>query len=941
MSVTDNDYKATLNLPETAFPMKANLAQREPGMLERWAQTDVYGQIRRAAAGRPKFVLVDGPPYANGQIHIGHAVNKVLKDMVVKSKTLSGFDAPYIPGWDCHGLPIELEVERKHGKVGQKLDATAFRQACRDYALRQVDSQREDFRRLGVLGDWDRPYLTLDPQFEAEQVRGLARIIANGHVHRGYKPVHWCLDCGSALAEAEVEYLDKQSVAIDVRFVVTDVAACRELLRQAGVTVPADAAKVSVPIWTTTPWTLPANQAVALGPELIYVLIEAELATGRECLVLAKDLAGAVLARAGARSSRVLAEFPGAALRGLRLRHPFYERDVPVILGSHVTLEAGTGAVHTAPGHGHEDFAAGVAYGLPLDNPVDGAGVYLPGTERFAGMHIYKANEAIVALLAERGMLLHQEPLQHSYPHCWRHKKPLIFRATPQWFIGMDQRALREQSLRAISAVQWIPDWGEQRIEAMVSGRPDWCISRQRAWGVPIPLFVHQRSGEMHPDTQRLIGEVARRMESRGIAAWFELDPAELLGAEAADYDKATDTMDVWMDSGMVHHCVSHSRPEIGYPVDLYLEGSDQHRGWFQSSLLTSVAMHGVAPYRQVLTHGFTVDEKGHKMSKSLGNVIAPQQVVSNLGADVLRLWVAATDYRGEMSVSDQILRRMSDSYRRLRNTARFLLGNLHGFDPARDQVPVGQLVDLDAWALSRAAALQVDLRDAYDKYEFHRVYQQLHNFCVVDLGGFYLDVIKDRLYTTRPGSLPRRSAQTAMYHIAEAMVRWMAPVLSFTAEEIWQYMPGARGTSVFLDTWHAIPAPAATRVDWTQFLRVRETVARSLESLRAAGTIGSSLEARVELYADGVLANVLGALGAELRFALITSEAEVLPAAQRPADALAGEGFWVAARAAAHDKCARCWHLRPDVGAVTEHPMLCARCVTNVDGPGESREWA
>ncbi len=939
--MSEKDYKSTLNLPHTAFPMKANLAQREPEMLARWTRDDIYGQIRRVAAGRPKFVLVDGPPYANGQIHIGHAVNKVLKDIVVKAKTLSGFDAPYIPGWDCHGLPIELEVERKHGKVGAKLDATAFRHACREYALRQVDSQRQDFRRLGVLGDWDHPYLTLSPQFEAEQVRGLARIIGNGHVHRGYRPVHWCLDCGSALAEAEVEYLDKKSVAIDVRFVVADAAALSRLLRLAGVAVADDATRVSVPIWTTTPWTLPANQAVALGPDLSYVLVEAELATGRERLVLAKDLAASVLKRAGAHSSRELAEFPGAALAGLRLRHPFYEREVPVILGGHVTLDAGTGAVHTAPGHGHEDFAAGVEYGLPLDNPVDGAGLYVPGTERFAGMHIYAANDAILALLAERGMLLHQEPLQHSYPHCWRHKKPLIFRATPQWFIGMNQHGLREQSLQAIRSVQWIPEWGEQRIEGMVGGRPDWCISRQRAWGVPIPLFVHRRTGEMHPDTPRLIEEVARRMESRGIAAWFDLDPAELLGNDASDYDKVADTMDVWMDSGMVHHCVSHSRPEIGYPADLYLEGSDQHRGWFQSSLLTSVAMHGVAPYRQVLTHGFTVDEKGHKMSKSLGNVIAPQQVVSTLGADVLRLWVAATDYRGEMSVSEQILRRMSDSYRRLRNTARFLLGNLHGFDAARDQVPMAQLVDLDGWVLARAAALQAELRDAYDKYEFHRVYQQLHNFCVVDLGGFYLDVIKDRLYTTRAGSLPRRSAQTAMYHIAEAMVRWMAPVLSFTAEEIWQFMPGERGASVFLGTWHAIPAPAATRVDWPQFLRVRETVARSLESLRAAGAIGSGLDARVEIYTDGALAGALGALGAELRFAFITSDAEVLPAAQCPVDALPGEGFWVVTRPAAYEKCGRCWHLRPDVGAAAEHPSLCGRCVTNVEGPGETRVFA
>jgi isoleucyl-tRNA synthetase len=940
-SVTERDYKTTLNLPQTDFPMKANLAQREPELLARWDRDDVYGLVRRAAAGRPKFVLVDGPPYANGQIHIGHAVNKVLKDIVVKSKSLSGFDAPYIPGWDCHGLPIELEVERKHGKVGQKLDAAAFREACREYALRQVDSQRADFRRLGVLGDWGNPYLTLAPRFEADQLRGFARIVENGHVYRGYKPVHWCLDCGSALAEAEVEYLDKTSAAIDVRFVVVDTADLTRRLRESGTSIDQPGTSASVPIWTTTPWTLPANQAVALGPDLQYVLVETELSRGRQRFVLAKELAAATLKRIGARSSRELAEFPGETLRGLMLRHPFYDREVPVILGSYVTLEAGTGAVHTAPGHGQEDFAAGVQYGLPLDNPVDGAGVYLPGTERFAGMHIYKANAAIVNVLTEQGALLHSEAVTHSYPHCWRHKTPLIFRATPQWFISLDRNALRAQSLEAISGVQWLPGWGEQRIEAMVRGRPDWCISRQRAWGVPIPLFVHKRTGEMHPRTPQLIEQVAQRLEQNGIAAWFALEPAQLLGAAAGDYEKTADTMDVWMDSGMVHHCLARSRPEIGYPVDLYLEGSDQHRGWFQSSLLTSVAMHGKAPYREVLTHGFAVDEKGHKMSKSLGNVISPQQVVSNLGADVLRLWVAATDYRGEMSVSDQILRRMSDSYRRLRNTVRFLLGNLHGFDPPRDQVRASELVDLDAWALARAAELQVELREAYDQYEFHRVYQLLHNFCVLDLGGFYLDVIKDRLYTTPAKGAPRRSAQTAMFHIAEAIVRWMAPILSFTAEEAWLALPGERSPTVFASTWHHIPEVSVRRVDWDLLLRVRDTAARALEALRNAGQIGSGLDARVEVYADGTCNDSLAVLGDELRFAFITSEAQVLPATGRPADALSGDGYWVFTRPVSHDKCDRCWHRRPDVGAIAAHPTLCGRCATNVDGPGESRVFA
>ena len=896
------DYKTTLNLPETDFPMKASLAQREPAMLAAWEADDVYGRIRRAAAGRPRFALVDGPPYANGQIHLGHAVNKVLKDMVVKSRTLSGFDAPYIPGWDCHGLPIELEVEKKHGKVGQKLDAVKFREACRAYARAQVDSQRRDFRRLGVLGDWEHPYLTLDPAFEANQVRGFARIMDNGHLHRGYKPVHWCLDCGSALAEAEVEYADKTSSAIDVRFDVVDRA---DFHARLGAGPAADDVPVGVPIWTTTPWTLPANQAVALGPELDYVLVEATLGAGRQRLVLAVDLAETALRRYGATDARQIARFAGAALRGLKLQHPFYDRQVPVILGAYVTLDTGTGAVHTAPGHGQDDFAAGVANGLPLDNPVDGAGIYVPGTGRFAGMHIYKANEAILATLAEAGKLLKAEKFQHSYPHCWRHKSPLIFRATPQWFISLDKNGLRQAALRAIGAVQWVPDWGRQRIESMVAGRPDWCVSRQRAWGVPIPLFVHKASGELHPDTPRLLQEVARRMDVRGIEAWFELDAGELLGAAAADYDKIADTMDVWMDSGMVHHCLAQSRPEIGFPASLYLEGSDQHRGWFQSSLLTAVAMHGRAPYDAVLTHGFTVDEKGRKMSKSLGNGIDPQQVFSTLGADVLRLWVAATDYRGEMSGSGEILKRISESYRRMRNT------------------------------------VQGEILRAYDAYEFHRVYQILHNFCVVDLGAFYLDVIKDRLYTTARAGRPRRSAQTAMYHIGEAMVRWLAPVLSFTAEEIWKSLPGDRDVTVFTSTWHQIPAAGTRRVDWQALLQVRETVSRALEALRSAGRIGSGLDAGVQVFADGVLRDALQLPGEELRFIFITSAATVQAASARPADAVAGDGFWVAVLPDEHGKCVRCWHRRPDVGTLPGHAQICARCASNVEGPGETRVFA
>ena len=689
-----SDYKDTLNLPQTGFPMKASLAQREPERIRQWQETGLYGKIRAASAGRPRFILHDGPPYANGDLHLGHAVNKVLKDIIVKSRSLAGFDAPYVPGWDCHGLPIELNVEKKVGKPGVKVSPAEFRQKCRDYAAGQVDRQRQDFIRMGVLGDWENPYLTMNFQFEADIVRTLGRIIDNGHLHKGFKPVHWCLDCGSALAEAEVEYQDKRSTAVDVAFVALDPAAIARACDSEY------AGEIAVPIWTTTPWTLPANMAVCLHPDLDYVLLAGE---GR-ALVVAEELATAVAARYGLPGVNVLGRCKGRALEHQRLQHCFQARDVPVVLGEHVTTEAGTGAVHTAPAHGQDDFQVGQAYGLEVYNPVAGNGVYLPDTAVFGDQHVFKIDQPMLELLQERGVLLHSEGYDHSYPHCWRHKTPIIFRATPQWFVSMQQNGLLQGALAAVEQVQWVPEWGKARIDAMLAQRPDWCISRQRTWGSPITLFVHRETGELHPRTAELIEAVAQRIEQRGIEAWFDLEPADLLGDEAAVYDKVTDTLDVWFDSGVTHACVLRRREGLRAPADLYLEGSDQHRGWFQSSLLTGIAAFAEAPYRQVLTHGFTVDAQGRKMSKSLGNVIAPNAVMNDLGADILRLWVAATDYRGELTVSDEIFKRTADSYRRIRNTARFLLSNLNGFDPAQHVLPFADLLSLDRWVIDRSA---------------------------------------------------------------------------------------------------------------------------------------------------------------------------------------------------------------------------------------------
>ncbi len=940
------DYKATLNLPNTDFPMRGNLANREPEMLKQWQESGLYQKIRKLADGRPTFVLHDGPPYANGDIHIGHAVNKILKDIIVKSHTIDGYDARYVPGWDCHGLPIELMVEKKVGKAGNKVDAKTFREKCRDYAARQVDGQRKDFMRLGVLGDWDKPYLTMDYQFEADIVRSLGKIINKGHLHQGSKPVHWCLDCGSALAEAEVEYQDKESPAIDVMF-----SAVNNSDFESAFQCKEGEGNIAAVIWTTTPWTLPANRAVALHPEFTYDLFQIETDNGPVRLILESSLAQSALKRYGLEDSQRLASCQGQVLENLMLKHPFYDKQVPIILGDHVTTETGTGAVHTAPGHGQDDFVVGNRYGLEVYNPVGGNGIFLADTELFAGKHVNKVNPEIIEVLENNHVLLKHEKMQHSYPCCWRHKTPIIFRATPQWFISMDQAGLRELANKAIADTTWLPDWGQARIESMVNNRPDWCISRQRTWGVPITLFVHKESGDLHPETQDLIEQIAKKIEKEGIEAWFSLQTKELLGDESDLYDKTTDTLDVWFDSGVTHACVLDKRNKLPFPADLYLEGSDQHRGWFQSSLLTSAAINGVAPYKTVLTHGFTVDAQGKKMSKSLGNVVAPQKIASTLGADILRLWVASSDYSNEMTVSDEILKRSADSYRRIRNTARFLLANLNGFDPASDKLKNNQLLSLDRWAIARTLELQNEIIAAYKEFNFHLIYRKLQHFCTIDLGGFYLDIIKDRQYTTQSNSIARRSAQTALYHISEAMCRWIAPILSFTAEEIWNAIPGERSDSVLLENWYPdlTTLAAAEKMNmafWQTILEIRSSVSKELETLRADKTIGSSLDAEVTLYVDTELQSVLETLGKELRFVLITSNASVENINDADETCIetvidSGQTIKIKAFASADTKCIRCWHHREDVGSNIEHPELCGRCVENVAGDGEQRLFA
>ena len=926
------DYKDTLNLPGTSFPMKANLPNREPEILKFWDEIDLYKEIRKKGEGKKPFLLLDGPPYANGKIHIGHALNKILKDFIVKSKTLFGYDAPYLPGWDCHGLPIEHQVEKKKGKVGPKLTAREFRDHCREYALRQVEEQKEDFIRLGVPGEWDNPYLTLDKRYEAEQIRAFAEIYANNHVTYGHKPVHWCLDCQSALAEAEVEYMDKVSTSVDVLFKIVDPS---DFIKRANTKKIDDQTDIYIPIWTTTPWTLPSNEAVAMGGEISYGIYGLRIDERDILVIIANDLKQSIENRWRVENLEMLEEITAENFSGLQLQHPFDERSVPVLLGDHVTTENGTGSVHTAPAHGHEDFQLGKENDLDLNCYVNSYGVFTNAKESFANDHIFKSESNIIERLRESGLLISNEKFEHSYPHCWRHKTPVIFRTTRQWFISMENEDFRSACLKSIKDVEWKPTWGEERINGMIETRPDWCISRQRYWGVPIPLFTHKDDQTIHPDTPKLLKQIADKIEDQGIDAWFDADAEEFLRDDANSYDKSTDTMDVWMDSGIAHKTVSHLFDHITNEADLYLEGSDQHRGWFQSSLLTSVAINNHAPYKEVLTHGFVVDENGHKMSKSLGNTVSPQSVINNMGADILRLWVASTDYTSEMKISDQILKRNADTYRRIRNTARFLLSNLNDFDPKTNQQKVEDLVLLDQLAMQRLAILNEQIMNEYNNYSFHKIIQLLHNFCVNDMGGFYLDILKDRLYTMPSNSFGRRSAQTALYLIAESLTRWIAPILSFTAEEIWKHMPEREVESVFLSEWLDLPK-FESDIDWDQLNQINAIALKALEVARDNGEIGSSLDAHLIISVDQETHDLLNQFSEELRFLFITSSVDL-----QLDDALdSNQDISVIVKKSDAEKCGRCWHRQESVGDSDEHPEICARCISNISDSPEVRSF-
>ncbi|WP_186140695.1 isoleucine--tRNA ligase [Burkholderia gladioli] len=933
--------KYPVNLLDTPFPMRGDLPKREPQWVQDWEDRGIYEKIRAASAGRPKFILHDGPPYANGDIHLGHAVNKILKDIVVKSRNMAGFDAPYVPGWDCHGMPIEIQIEKQFGK---SLPAAEVQKKARAYATEQIEKQKVGFKRLGVLGDWKNPYKTMNFQNEAEELRALGKIIEKGFVYRGLKPVNWCFDCGSALAEAEVEYKDRTDPTIDVMFPFAEP----ERTAQAFGLPALPRADGGIVIWTTTPWTIPANQALNAHPEIVYALVD----TPRGLLILAEERVAACL-EAFKLSGKVIATAPGAKLSGLRFHHPLagshpgYQRSSPVYLGDYVTTDTGTGIVHSSPAYGVEDFVSCKAHGMSdadIINPVMGDGRYIESLPLFGGLPIWDANPKVVEALQAAGTLLRSEKYTHSYMHCWRHKSPIIYRATSQWFAGMDTqpndggRTLREVALQGVEDTAFYPAWGKQRLYSMIANRPDWTLSRQRQWGVPMAFFVHKETGELHPRTLELLEEVAKRVEAGGIEAWQTLDARELLGDEANLYEKNRDTLDVWFDSGTTHwHVLRGSHKDaLQFPADLYLEGSDQHRGWFHSSLLTASMIDGRAPYKGLLTHGFTVDGEGRKMSKSLGNGIDPHEVSNRLGAEIVRLWIASTDYSGELAISEEILKRVTEGYRRIRNTLRFLLANLSDFDYAKDALPAAEWLEIDRYAIAFSAQLQTELLAHYEKYEFHPIVAKLQTYCSEDLGGFYLDVLKDRLYTSAPASPARRSAQTALYHVTQGLLRVLAPFLSFTAEEAWKVFQPASET-IFTETYYAYPeidGAAALLEKWTLLRVVRADVTKALEEARSANRIGSSLQAEVEIRASGARHAALASLGEDLKFVLITSAATVTEVASEADEA-------VEVAASTYQKCERCWHYRADVGAHAEHPTLCGRCFSNLFENGETRSAA
>jgi len=941
------DYKNTLNLPQTKFSMKANLAQREPLRLKKWQEMQLYQKIRQARAGKPTFILHDGPPYANGDIHMGHALNKILKDIVIKSKTLSCIDAPFVPGWDCHGLPIELNVEKKKGKPGQKLSLREFRECCRTYAISQVNKQKEGFERLGVLANWEKPYLTIDKTYEANVIRALAKIVENGYLQRGEKPVYWCTSCHSALAEAEVEYQDKRSPAIDVLFPVVDIKKLESVFPQ-----QKELSAVHVPIWTTTPWTLLANEAVCLHPKLTYVLVSAKINHKQYTLLLAEELLPSAMIRYQSTEYNIIETIQGKKLESIQLAHPFLDRVVPIVLGEHVTTETGTGNVHTAPAHGQDDYIVGQKYHLPINNPVNAKSCFVSTTPFVGDLHVFKANDVIIDLLQKNGYLLHQSTIEHSYPHCWRHKTPLIFRATPQWFISMDNsQDLRTTALETIEKVQWIPTWGKTRITKMIENRPDWCLSRQRPWGTPLPLLIHKDTRDLHPNMSTLLARIADLVQKKGMDAWFDLSLDTLLPLdETKQYVALTDVLDVWFDSGVSHFCVLSQNiwPDLHYPADLYLEGSDQHRGWFQTSLLTALSMKHKKPYKTVLTHGFVNDEQGYKMSKSQGNTVQPSQVMKQYGADILRLWVASSDYKNDINISNENLKRASDTYRRIRNTARFLLSNLFDFDETKHLVTTDKLLAIDQWAIDHTQKLQHKIIKAYEDYDFLAIYQCIHHFCNTEMGSFYLDIIKDRLYTSQTNGIPRRSTQTALYHILNALVHWIAPILSFTADEIWDNLSNRSCESVLLSQWYE-NFPIQTQDNlfddafWLALMNIREEVNKVLENERRSNRIGSALQAEVILYCSSELRAKLNRLADELRFIFITSTVTLHDLTEKPKELKlsAIKDLAIQINISSHQKCERCWQYDVSVGDNSDHTTLCTRCVTNVFGKGEARRFA